>query len=90
MPAPYTITESTNYDRILAGVLERIAHATEGLEDDPSKRAEIAERLGVVPSGIDNLFARKWSIETAMRIAELLGIELEVVDVSRSSKGSST
>ncbi|MCC6159866.1 MAG: hypothetical protein IT350_17570 [Deltaproteobacteria bacterium] len=40
---------------------------------------DIADRLQMVPSGAEMLFAhQRWSLETAFRVAEALGIRIDV------------
>lgn len=36
---------------------------------------QIAERLGMLPQGVQILRARVWSLEVAWRVAEALGLE---------------
>lgn len=41
-------------------------------------REELAERLGLVPVGLDALLNRYWTLEEAFRVALALGIEFDV------------
>lgn len=40
--------------------------------------AELAARLGLVTAGAENLRGRSWSLETAWRVAEALGLRINV------------
>ncbi len=67
-----TARETEILDQIRAEVdreLERVHQAPR----------DVAERLHMVPSGAEMLFARQhWSLETAFRVAEALGFRIDV------------
>lgn len=61
---------------------EAAARIQSKVEDMISTRglssADLAARLGLLPEGAQNLRGRSWGLETAWRVAEALGVSIDV------------
>lgn len=73
-------------DRSLAIRSDLERRIREQLEQNEVTAEQLAEKLGLLPVGAEVLLAREdWSLDTAFRIAEAIGLDISirVRDVSR-------
>jgi hypothetical protein len=49
------------------------------MERDKLTKEQLADKLGILPVGAEVLLAREdWSLDTAFRVAEAVGLEIKV------------
>ena len=61
------------------------------LESQALTTEQVADRLGLVPEGVDTLMRRQWSFQEAFRIAEALGLNFAAaLSTNGNGRGSSS
>jgi hypothetical protein len=64
--------ETTTEQRAIELIHQRLERA---LETNELKVEYVAERLGLVPEGVRSLLLRKWTFETAFRVAQAMNFD---------------
>jgi hypothetical protein len=70
--------ETVAEQRAVEAIQERLRGM---LESNEMSVEEVAERLGLVPEGVRSLLLRKWSFETAFRVA--VAMDFDFVEAIR-------
>ena len=72
------IFQPTEHESLLADILR--TQAIEAIEK--ADIAEVAPKLGVMPTGVESLIERRhWSLDLAFRVVELLGLPFDDIVV---------
>lgn len=48
------------------------------IEEEGWTKEQLAEKLSILPWGVQVLFKRSWTLESACRVAHILGVPVEV------------
>lgn len=78
------INEELIKERATAQYIQSMAEKY--IEGEGLSTEVIAEMLGLLPGGVDRLRDRRWTLETAWRVAETLGLDIRcTISVNRST-----